>query len=128
MIVDITNNIITRLDTDLTATVLNAMPSTTPSFPCVVVEEISNPEDMETVDSSGAKYSNVVMQIDIFTNSSKRVSDAKDLRNSIDSILSDEYGMSRDFAGRTPNLDDSIYRYTLRYSALIDSNLKIYRR
>lgn len=130
MIVDVTNEVYTTIKNTLVGvTVLSAYPSTTPIFPCVIVEEISNITDLDTVDTSGEHYSNVSIEINILSNSQNKISEVKGLRGQIDDIMSGQYRMNRGFAGVTPNfIDSSIYRYTMRYSFKVDSNKTIYRR
>ena len=129
MIVDITNEVVTKLKTILTtATVLNEYPSTTPTFPCVVVSELSNNAYLTTRDTSGFNHSDISLEINIFTTGSKRMSDAKKIRDAIDGQLSDGYGLIRDFTGQTPNMDTNIFRYTMRYSGVVDSNRMIHGR
>lgn len=129
MIVDISNEVFTNLKTTLTGiTVLNSYPSTIPTFPCVVFEEISNNTDPDTIDTSGENYSDIVFQIDIFSESESKSSEIKAIRESIDNIMSGLYRMTRGYSGRTPNyLDEAIYRYTLRYNARVSSDKKIFR-
>ena len=128
MIVDITNEVLTRLITDFpTYTVASEYPSITPDFPMITVAELSNVGDIATKDTGGFNYEIISLDINIFTNGSNRQSKAKEIRNEIDSILSDEYGMLRDFGGQTPNADTDIFRYTLRYTARVDANRTIYR-
>lgn len=130
MIVDITSEIITRLKTELAPIkIMDSTPNTNASFPCVVVQELNNNSYQQTKDSIGHHHSNVTIEINIFTNSEVRMSEAKIIRGKIDVILSDEYGMSRDYSNPIPNYsDESIYRYVLRYNAIVDKNRKIYGR
>lgn len=129
MIVDISNEVFTSLKTALTGIrVETSYPSTTPTFPCVVFEELSNNTDPETIDTSGEKYNDLVFQIDIFSESETKNSEIKSIRDSIDNVMSDLYRMTRGYSGRTPNyLDEAIYRYTLRYNARVNSDKKIFR-
>jgi len=130
MIVDITNEVLDKVKSTLSPIpVLSAYPSVAPSFPCVILEEIANDTDADTVDTSGETHNLVGIEVNVFTQGSKRVTDARTLRTSVDAIMSDYYGMTRTLSQTTPNfLDSSIYRYTLRYIFTIDSNKTIYRR
>jgi hypothetical protein len=129
LIVDITSEIITDLMTEMpTINIENAFPNGVPTFPLVVVQEISNTADTTSKDTSGFHHSSISIQIDIFTNSAYRETEAKGIRNTIDGVLSDEYGLERDFSGQTPNEDTNVYRYTLRYGGLVDSDRVIYGR
>lgn len=129
MIIDISNEIFTVLKTNITAAkILLSYSSTSPTFPCITFEELTNNIDVSTVDTSGEHYNMIALEINIFTNGETQVSDAKTLRTSVDNILSGTYRMSRDFSSPTPNYQDAnIYKYTMRYSFKIDKNKTIYR-
>lgn len=130
MIIDVTNELYTELKNTLTGiTVLPSYPDTTPSFPCVTIEEFSNETSANHVDTAGEKFNDVSLEINIFTNTETKIYDAKQIRNSIDAILGDKYRMLRTFSNTVPNYADrSIYRYTLRYDFSVDSNRMIYKR
>lgn len=129
MIVDITNEVYTELKNQLVGiTVLTGFPETQPNFPCVTIEENSNTIRPDTIDTSGEKHNVVRLDINIFTNSKTKMQDAKNIRNSIDEILSGTYRMNRDFSDVIHNYaDSSLYRYVMRYSFTIDNNKTIYR-
>lgn len=129
IIIDITNEIITRLKNDLSSVaVLNSYQNTTAKFPTIVVEEVNNKVMSSTRDSSGFNHSIVSLRINIFTTGNKKVSDSKSLRNTIDDMLSGEYGMYRVNAQQVTNyLDDDIYRYVIDYNFTIDKNKVIWR-
>lgn len=130
MIIDITNEVFTNLKTNITnATLLTSYPNTTPTFPCITFEEISNNVDKLSVDTTGEHVNELSFEINIYTEGDNKMSVAKGFRKSADDILSDSYGMRRDFSSAIPNyLDEHIYKYTMRYSCNIDSNKTIYRR
>ena len=130
MLVDITNEVYDALKTTLVGvTVLQAYPATTPVFPCVVVEEGNNINFPDTHDSAGDHHSDSGLQINIFSNSENKISEVKQIRNVIDTLLAGTYNLNRDESQAVENLlDTSIYRYVLRYSYLVDSNKTIYRR
>lgn len=130
MIVDITNEVLTQLKTLLpNVTVLTAYPETAPSFPCVIITENSNTSKYDTVDTSGNKFCDVSLEINIFCTGKTKMSDAKAIRNSIDGLFSDTYRMGRVFSDEIPNyIDTTVYRYLLRYEFSIDGNRTIYKR
>ena len=129
MIVDITNEILSNLKNELVGVeVLSYYQNTTSSFPTVVIEEIDNSAHTQSKDSGGFKHSNLAFSIEIYTTGSKRMSQAKQLRNEIDAIMSEQYGMTRGQPIVIPNyLDNSVHRYKLTYTGVIDKNKKIYR-
>lgn len=130
MIVDIYNEVYTNVKTTLSdLLVLNSYQSDTPTFPCVVIEEITNTADENTIDTNGEKYNDITFEVNIFTNSEQKISESKDIRKRVDAIFSDEYRMHRGFSGQTPNFaDTNVYKYTLRYSFKIGQDKIIYRR
>ena len=130
MIVDITNEVLTRLKNDLdNVSILPSYPEKTPKFPVVVVRDMQNVSVIRTKDTSGFNHSDVSIEFQIFTKGSKKMSDAKVIRNDIDKILSDEYGMNRVYSDEVPNYTDrDVYRYVLRYNGIIDENKLIYGR
>lgn len=130
MIIDITNEVYTNLKTTMTSVnVLISYPSTSPSFPCITIEEISNTTNRNTIDTNGEEYNDISFEINIFSDDANKITEMKTIRKQIDDIMSGQYRMTRGFSGQTPNfLDTNVYRYTLRYSCTIDSNKKIYRR
>lgn len=131
MVVDITNEILTKIRTLLpNVSVLTSYPNnpTSTEFPFIIVEESDNSTDVSTRDSSGFNHSNIAFRIEIYTKGNKKMSDAKRLRNSIDSILSDELGLARGTPMVVPNfLDNTVYRYVLNYLGKIDKDKIIYR-
>lgn len=129
MIVDITNELITDIKKELpNIEVLSPHQYVTPKFPTITVEEDSNTGDVSTKDSSGFTHVNVSYSIEIFTEGNKKVSQAKDIRNRINDVISSGYGLTRGFSGPIPNyLDGSIYRYKMTYTGKINKNKTIYR-
>lgn len=129
MVVDITNEIITKLKTKLVGVqVISNYQNLLANFPTVLVEEMDNSAYLPTKDSGGFQHSSIAYSFEIYTKGSKKISDAKKLRNKIDELMTDEYGMTRGRPTVIPNyLDNEVYRYKLTYTGLIDKNKKIYR-
>lgn len=131
MIVDITNEVLTKVKTDL-ATSFPALKVTdgyqeSVSFPLVTIRESTNIVMDGTKDSAGEHYSQCSLEINIFTTGTKKVSDAKKIRNAVDGILGDYYGMTRNDSLEVPNyLDTNVYRYLMRYSFVVSENKQIY--
>lgn len=130
MIVDIEVEVYNKLKDEISdVSVERQFNPKSPVFPCITITEISNNIDENTVDTSGETHNVQAFEINIFTSGNTKISTAKSLRNRVDSIMSDQYKMSRDFSSETPNyVDEEIYRYTLRYSCIVNKNKKIYRR
>lgn len=130
MIIDISNEVFTNLKTNIsTASVYMGYPEQTPSFPCVTFDDLPNTTPIDLIDSGGEKFNNIGFEVNIFTVGLTKKSDAKALRSAVDSIMSGTYGMNRTFDSPTPNFVDlNVYRHSLRYTAVVDSSKKIYRR
>lgn len=130
MIIDIGNEVFTKLKNDISgATVLGDYPATEPNFPCIIFSELSNNTVVDSVDSSGENHNEVGFEVNIFSNAHNKKTIVKGLRKEVDDIMSGYYNMNRDFSDPTPNFSDTdIYRYTLRYSCVVDENKVIFRR
>ena len=130
MIIDISNEVFTKLKNTLTGiNVVGEYPETIPTFPIVTFSESSNTTIYDMVDSSGETHNLISFEIEIFSNAKNKTTQVKTIRNNIDTVMSDFYGMNRVFSDKVPNyLDANIYRYMLRYECVVDKNKKIYRR
>lgn len=131
MIIDITNEILTELKTELNniAEVNTSYPNKEFIGKRVTVEEIYNITNDATRDSGGHKTNTIALEVKIFTTGNTRMTDAKSIRNKVDNILNGKYRMSRDDGRPMPSqYGNEIYTYVLRYSFVIDTNKTIYRR
>lgn len=130
MIIDISNEVLTEIKTALTnVDVYLEFPMKKPSFPCVTFKDNGNTTHIDSVDSSGETHNELSFEINIFSNGKNKVTQAKAIRNTIDGIMADKYNMTRDFSDQVPNFaDESIFRYILRYSCVVDKDKRIYRR
>lgn len=100
----------------------------TDRFPLVVFTEEDNALSFSTLRREETQ-SILYYEINIFTTdktiSGKKyyaVDIARDISRHIDTVLNKKYHMDRLFCRPTPNLDDSIYRITMRYSVRLDDN------
>lgn len=130
MIVDIFNEVYTKLKTTITtATVLVEYPESDPLFPCIIIEEVSNITDTETVDTSGETNNLIAFDVNIFSDAINKRTICRNLRNAVDAIMADEYGMERLDTGAIPNYGNlNIYRYNIRYNCKVNQNKVINRR
>ena len=129
MIIDIFNELLTDIKYELEdIPVLTSYPMSSSEFPIVIIEEIDNSTDTFTKDSSGFTHVRLGFSIEIFTKGNRKVSNAKEIRNKIDNILTTKYGLTRHSPVIIPNFaDDSIFRYRLTYTGLINKDRKIFR-
>ena len=130
MIIDISNEVLTEIKTSLPdVAVLTEFPMKKPSFPCITFRDSGNTTHIDSVDSGGEQHNEISFEINIFSNGKNKITKAKEIRNTIDGIMSDKYNMTRDLSDQIPNFaDESIYRYVLRYSCIVDKSERIYRR
>lgn len=130
MIVDIYNEVLTKLKAELTdVEISQSNPIGVPNAPCVVFKELSNNSDPEHRDSAGEKYNALAFEINIYTIGATRISQSRAIRLLADGVMADYYNMNRDFSDEVQNYaDTTVYRYILRYSCLVDENKKVYIR
>lgn len=98
------------------------------SFPCVSIEEYQNNIAQETIDSSGEeKFSSVVYDVNVYSNKGNgRKYEAKEIARKADELMS-SLGFTRFFTGPTVNYEDTVYRFTMRYSGTVSRDKVIYR-
>ena len=129
MIIDIFSEVFTNIKQTLSdINVISSYPKTIPVFPCVVVDDKGNTTNIRSVDSSGETHNDGVFEIQIFSNTSNASTEIRSIRNRVDAIMSDEYGMNRTLSDYIPNYADlDVSRYILRYSFTIDKTKQIFR-
>lgn len=130
MIVEVSNEIFTKLKTSISPTkIQRGYQTTSPTFPLVTVMELENSTHEETVDSAGEQYNNIGFEINIFSNSMTASTEIEGIRKKVDDVMCGFYGMNRVTAQYIDNyIDQSITRYMIRYTCVIDKNKIIYRR
>lgn len=130
MIVDIFNEVFTKLKSDLSPLATHShYPEVTPTMDCVILEQLSNNNVQFTVDTSGDKYNEISFEVNIFTQGAEKASKARAILKKVDAVMADFYRMNRDYSGTLPSfLDNNIYRMIVRYSCIVDKNKQIYRR
>lgn len=130
MIVDIYNEVLTKLKTDLTGVnVTSTVNPEKPDYPQVTFAEKNNNEHKSTIDSGGVNHNEISFEVVIYTIGNTRMSDAKAIRGLVDGVMSGHYKMARDFSDEIPNLGNApVYRYIMRYSTLVNTNKVIFRR
>lgn len=130
MIVDIINQVLTKIKIAMpNVEVLSPLQKVSPRFPAIVVDEMENSANTMTRDSGGFKHSNIGIRIEIYTVGDTRLSESRRIRKDIDTILSDELGLTRGTVVNVPNyMDDNIYRAVVDYTGVIDNKQTIYGR
>lgn len=92
----------------------------TEKFPCISVVESDNYTHIPTQDAALVDHAaNVAFEINIFTNNgNKRKSTAKSIAAVVDAEMLNNL-FTRTFMGQTPNVDRTIFRITMRYTAVV---------
>ena len=97
--------------------------------------ESDNYTHLETQDASLTDHAaNVAFEVNIFANDEKKKTTAKAIAAVVDAeMLSNLF--TRTFMGQTPNVDETIYRITMRYTAVVwpvvngsNTTYQMYRR
>lgn len=127
--IDIENIIFTQLATALRTSfsgisVYGEYVETPASFPCVTIVEADNSVLQMARDLSGVEhYAQIMYEINVYTDDGNgKKAKAKSIAKVIDDVMSGLL-FTRTFRGQTPNLDRTIYRITMRYSAVVSENL-----
>lgn len=96
-------------------------------FPYIYFQLLNNSVNTAGSDSGDIeKFADVSYQIDIFTQGETQITTASEIAQIIDTVFNG-LGFKRTYGAPTPNhLDLTISRFTLRYSATVDKNKKIY--
>lgn len=109
-----------------TASIADEQPA---KFPAVTIVQMENSVLAKTRDANIENHANVMFQIDIFTNSqTDKQQQAEDIRNTINDLMQ-SIGFQRTFCQPVPNLEDrTIYRITMRFSAIVGRDRIVYQR
>lgn len=127
--IDITNEILTKLKNELSGvSVKSSYDGVNPKFPLVTINETDNMLNPQHVSSNYCNTFTISFDINIFDIGNKKETSVKSIRNKIDDIMLNHYKMNRVSSQNIENyLDNEIYRWVLRYSCVVDKDLKIYR-
>lgn len=99
-------------------------------FPAVSFVEKSNTVYQKSQDSESLEnHSNVMYEVNIYSNLTyDKKAQVKEILNSLDEKMQ-SIGFTRTFGQPIDNLENtSIYRYTVRYTAVIGKNKFVYRK
>ncbi len=96
-------------------------------FPCIMVEEIDTQTYLKSQDTNSVENHIIVSyQVDIYDNGENKKSSVKAIASTINDLF---IGLkfSRVFGNKISNEDDdNIYRYTMRFTAVISSDYYVY--
>lgn len=94
-------------------------------FPCVSLVEADNSVYAQSQDLTGREHhANVVYECNIFTNGIGKKQTAKSIAVIVDETMA-EMGFTRTLQSQIPNLDRTIYRFTLRWTAVVAEGKQI---
>ena len=92
---------------------------TSETFPLVSVVESDNYTHLAMQDAALVDHAaNVSFEINIFANDKKKKSTAKNIAAVVDATMLSNL-FTRTFMGQTPNVDRTIFRITMRYTAVV---------
>lgn len=92
---------------------------TSETFPLISVVESDNYTHLATQDAALVDHAvNVAFEINIFANDKKKKSTAKALAAAVDECMLGNL-FTRTFMGQTPNVDRTVFRITMRYTAVV---------
>lgn len=125
--IDIENLIVTKVNTALTPLkqtytnlkVVSDYIEVNEEFPLVSVVQSNNYTHLNTQDAELEDHAaNVTFEINVYANDSKKKSTAKMIASVVDEEMLKNL-FTRTFMGQTPNVDRTIYRITMRYTAVV---------
>ncbi len=125
--IDIESLIIDKVNTALTAlagvypdlTVVSDYVEMNEKFPLVSVVQSDNYTHLATQDAELKDHAaNVAFEINVYANDVKKKSTAKKIVGVVDAEKLNNL-FTRTFMGQTPNVDRTIYRITMRYTAVV---------
>lgn len=120
LIVDKVNNAVSSLKTTYPKLrVVSDYIETSETFPLVSVVESDNYTHLATQDAALVDHAvNVSFEINIFANDKKKKSTAKKIAAVVDAEMLNNL-FTRIFMGQTPNVDRTVFRITMRYTAVV---------
>ena len=125
--IDIENLIITKVNTALAPLkqtypklkVTNDYVETSATFPLVTVVESDNYTHLGTQDADLEDHAvNIAYEINVYANDTNMKTTAKRIASAVDAEMLNNL-FTRTFMGKTPNVDRTIYRITMRYTAVV---------
>lgn len=91
------------------------------TFPFVAIYELNSTQPLRYQDNTGNElYTEVTYEAQIFTNDRYKKSTAYAIANIVDETMRG-LGFLRTFKNPIPNVDDTIYRIALRYTAVVEN-------
>lgn len=136
MIVDKVNTAVTSLKTTYpNLRVVSDYIETSETFPLISVVQSDNYTHLATQDAALVDHAaNVAFEVNVFANDKKKKSTAKAIAAVVDAEMLNNL-FTRTFMGQTPNVDRTVFRITMRYTAVVwpvvdgnNTTYQMYRR
>ena len=131
--IDIENLIVSKVNTGLATLkqtytdlkVVSEYVETIAKFPVVSVVEEDNYTHLATQDAELKDHAvNVLYTIDIYTHGKNKKAIAKKIASAVDTVMLENL-FTREFMGATPDVDRTIYRITMRYTAVVAEGVTV---
>ena len=131
----LTSEIITLLKTKsypvTVKTIVEGYPATTPLYPAIIVQEIDNISNKTLLGEE--LYSTLTYDIEIYardmivaTVATSSKTTVKGIASMVDTTLNSYYGFKRTVASLVPySVDNTVSRYLLRYTVILDNKNNI---
>lgn len=125
--IDIENLILTKVNTALQPwktqfpklKVASDYIESSANFPLITVVQTDNYTHLGTQDAELKDNAvNVAFEVNVYTNDPKKKTTAKTLAEVVDTEMLNNL-FTRTYMGQTPNVDRTIYRITMRYTAVV---------
>lgn len=125
--IDIENLIVSKVNTAL-ATLKQTYPNlkvvseyleTMAKFPLVSVVQEDNYTHLATQDADLKDHAvNVMFSVNVYANDKNKKATAKKIASAVDTEMLNNL-FTRTYMGQTPNVDRTVYRITMRYTAVV---------
>ena len=125
--IDIENLIVDKVNTALTTLkqtytslkVVSEYVETMADFPLVSVVQDDNYTHLQTQDADLVDHAvNVAFSVNVYTHGKNKKAIAKKIASAVDKEMLNNL-FTRTFMGQTPNVDRTVYRITMRYTAVV---------
>lgn len=127
--IDIENKVFTVVSTalatyDSTIKVMADYMDVVTVFPCVTIVEESNTTYQQSQDTSlKENHANIMYAINIYTNNQNgKKQKAKAIAEVVD-VAMQNMNLTRTFSSAVPNIERTVYRYTLRYEGVVEKGV-----
>ena len=93
------------------------------AFPCISVVEINNSTYQPSHTELLEEHALITYDVNVYTNDPYLKQTAKKIANIADTAMQN-LKFTKTMSGQTPNIDRTIYRYTMRYEAIVQRGVE----